>query len=183
MPRKNQLTGSSPVGSTSRGGAPAAFRALALLVGCALTGCGNLYTSNFVATPDLAALSGKLAPYSGRTQTIASEHLRADLERLIAQGYAIIGTSKFETQVDEFKGDPAAIGRLVGADIVIWKSRFDHTEDRTEELSLLIRRGVGLRSMDLGSRAVRFTFDHYHAIYLRKTGWAANAGSMGKGIP
>jgi hypothetical protein len=102
-----------------------AFRVsfLILAAGC-LTGCENPYTSSYISVVLPGSLPSEPIASTTPAQIIKSSNLHADILRLKAQGYVVLGHSAFKEPQDfgaslVLVNFPARQAKIVGADIVL----------------------------------------------------------------
>ena len=106
---------------------PLVFLAIAILWSGCVNGFTKLYQDRTANFPP-AVVNARLQPYSGNTQVFSSNDLVRDGADLFRRGYVLIGESAFEGGGDVTKGQLMEQARLVGADIVLYSSRFDRTD-------------------------------------------------------
>lgn len=102
-----------------------------ILLPLLLSGCVNGFTKFYqdrTANYPAALVQSRLQPYSGATQIFSSNDLQRDGADLTRRGYFLIGESAFQTGGHVSSGQMLEQAKRVGADIVLYSSRFDHAE-------------------------------------------------------
>jgi hypothetical protein len=131
-----------------------------------LSGCVNQFASTYVPDPGSPLLGSAPAAAKKTVKVAKSSNLHADILRLTARGYAVLGRSGFnmidttQTSAD----DLVKQAKAVGADVVLLKTR-DLGSTEFTRLDYVGRDDLGLP--DFRNDEVSFETYMFVAVYLR----------------
>ena len=99
------------------------------LGGCSvvyLAGCANDFATFYrpVTTASSEDIKKLTVPYSGKTQVLLSQNLKADGDDLARKGYVALGISEFRTSKNLSQSTLLSYAQKIGADVVLFSSQY-----------------------------------------------------------
>lgn len=155
-----------------------------------LSGCVNPYTSSYVSAISPGSLTSNPKPSKASARIIESSDLDTDISHLKAQGYVLLGQSRFQKTLDfgtsmelAIANYPARQAKIVGAEAVLLRIRkLGETTETGVESERKVDAYTGDVTYEDYNYAVAFTTYEYVAVFLRRMTSAApvSAASLAK---